>query len=162
MDEIRFRKTRFTDIPQVQALLRSSPDAVLPVSERELSAWIVKGFSMVGVFTHSRDGAEKVVAHQAVDVWPESGWAEFRSALVHEAYRGLNINFNMKNMMLEMLRSEHPEIPTVAVLKNGVSNGVGILTELGFAKAEQGQVPAEFFSIGVGQDWKVYIKELRK
>jgi N-acetylglutamate synthase-like GNAT family acetyltransferase len=121
--------------------------AVLKVGDGEVSQWSKDGLSMVVL------NGGKVIGHQAMYIWPESKWAEFRAAVVEPEFRGHNINFHVKQAFLDMCIEKHPQIEAFVGLKNGESRGWGIFEALGFKRIPTEQVPGELFEIGIGQTW---------
>ncbi len=152
---ITIRQTTHEDIPAVLALLRErAGNAVLDVSKKELGGWIEKGHSWVGEFKGL------IVAHQAIDIWGQVGYAEFRSAAVAEHVNGQNVNYHMKKIAMSKAAEFQPEVVAFVALKNGDSNGIGILEALDFKPISATEVPSVLFSIGSGQEWKVHIRTM--
>lgn len=152
--------TRKEEIPAVLELIKSSPDALLDISEKEVRNWIEQGHSIVA---KTVDG--EVIGHQGAAAWKQSGWVEVRAALVKPEHRGKGTNTKMKKIMIEKIRSDEPNA-TISALTEKASKSRGILQKLGFLEISLEQTPEEFFSIcpatcvkktGVDCGCKVYV-----
>lgn len=152
--------TRKEEIPAVLELIKSSPDALLDISEKEVRNWIEQGHSIVA---KTVDG--EVIGHQGAATWKQSGWVEVRAALVKPEHRGKGTNTEMKKIMIEKIRSDEPNA-TISALTEKASKSRGILQKLGFLEISLEQTPEEFFSIcpatcvkktGVDCGCKVYV-----
>lgn len=152
--------TRKEEIPVVLELIKSAPDALLDVSEKEVENWIESGHSIVA---KTADG--KVIGHQGAVKWKESGWVEVRAALVKPEHRGKGTNTDMKKRIIKKIRSDNPDA-TISAFTEKASKSRGILQKLGFQEISLEQTPEEFFSIcpdicvkktGVDCGCKVYV-----
>ncbi len=159
MLKVSFRKTAKEHVDAVVRLINeqhTKTGSVLLVHEHEVEEWARKGHSMIAI----NNG--EVVGHQAVYVWPESQWVEFRSAVVKEEFRGQNINYKLKSAFILEFLENKPEIGTFVAVKNSSSNGMKILELLGFSQIKASEAPRELFTIGLGQDWNVLKLDLRR
>lgn len=152
--EVSMRTARAQDMGGILRLVNAEHErsgAVLRITEEELKRWIDRRLSVVAL------AGDKIVGHQALDIWPGSRWAELRSEVVLPEHRGLNISRALKGIVIGRCVMEHPYVPAVVSLKNGMSNGTTMLFALGFKPMESREVPNELFSIGTGQEWKAYV-----
>lgn len=147
--EYKIRPTTEMDIPSItyfmDRVLHVDPKAALaidPVSIDTLQAWIRNGHSIIATLPES----EQIIGHQAIDLWPESGWYEVRTALVDPAYRGHGINTDMKKYIIKAVSDVDPDA-TISGFTHPESASRGILAKLDFEELPAEQVPDEFFSI---------------
>ncbi len=132
--------------------------AVLEVEKHMLSEWVSKGHSAVVAVNR------RIVAHQAIHVWQGLGLAELRAAVVHPSYRNNGFAYELTLLLMERVRRA-PDVKDFVVLKNESANGDGMLHGLGFIEVARGQpdelikkgLPAELFSIGGNQSWKIFM-----
>ncbi len=146
--EYKIRPTTEMDIPSITSfmdrVLHADPKAALaidPVSIDTLQAWIANGHSIIA--TLPDDG---IIGHQAVDLWPESGWYEVRTALVDPIYRGHGINTDMKKFIIKAVYDGDSDA-TISGFTHPESASRGILTKLNFDELPMDEVPDEFFSL---------------
>jgi len=139
--QINIELTKKEDIPDVLDLIKSSPDALLSVDEREMETWIEQGNSFVA---KTVDG--QTIGHQAAVVWPQSGWVEVRAAVVIPEFRGKGINTEMKKKIVQEIKTNNPEI-TIVGFTEAASKSRGILQKMGFTEISLLETPEEFFSV---------------
>lgn len=88
----------------------------------------------------------RVIGHEALNVWPRSGWAELRSAVVEGGFRGQGIGYRLTKMLIDAYKKENANAVLVS-LKNKTEKGNGILKGLGFREIDIHTVPMELFTI---------------
>lgn len=147
--EYKIRPTTEMDIPSISSfmerVLHVDPKAALaiePVSIETLQGWIERGHSIVATLPDS----EQIIGHQAVDLWPQSGWYEVRTALVDPAFRGHGINTDMKKFIIKGISDGNSDV-TISAFTHPESKSKGILAKLDFDELPMDEVPEEFFSI---------------
>lgn len=152
--------TKKGEIPAVLALIKSAPDALLDVSEKEVESWIDQGHSIVAK-TESGD----IVGHQGAEIWKQSGWVEVRAAFVKPEHRGQGVNTQMKKIMIEKIKSGKPNA-TIFAFTEKASKSRGILQNLDFQEISLEQTPEECFLVcpatcvnktGIDCGCKVYV-----
>ena len=132
------------DVRAIVAMINAeaaSTGALLPVAKEELRAWIKNGLSFVAKV----DG--EIVGHEAAYIWPESGWAELRSAIVKPAFRGKGISSATTNAIMKKLTKKRGRI-TIVAFTNAAGTGRGILAKQGFSEISYHDMPKELFTIG--------------
>lgn len=150
---ITLRMAERQDVPKIVELINEEgtrTGAVLSVNSREVEGWISKHSSAVAV-----DMSGRIVAHQGVFRWPGCGMFELRAAVVKPEFRGNGINFLMKELVINKI-TERQNPATFISLKNGASNGAGILFALGFEKMPDSEIPKEVLDLDKGQQWTAY------
>lgn len=138
--QFKIESTKKEHIPAVLELVESEPAALLPVPREELLAWIEKGHSVV------LKAGEQIIGHQAVGIWPKSGWVELRAAVVKSEFRGNGLNTWMKQVLIEIMQKESNEVTFVGFTEKE-SMSRGIFKNLGFSEIPLSETPAEFFLI---------------
>ncbi|MDE1873975.1 MAG: GNAT family N-acetyltransferase [Candidatus Micrarchaeota archaeon] len=141
------------DIPKILELVDAEAKgsgAVLEINANELTKWIGKGNSFVASVN------DQIIGHSAIDIWPESGWAELRASVVKSEFRGHGVYTKLTKVRIQKLLVENPDV-TIVVLKNKESSGSGILDSLGFKTIPKPEAPKELFSIGGDQEWKIFV-----
>ncbi|MCL5675279.1 MAG: hypothetical protein M1611_01560 [Candidatus Marsarchaeota archaeon] len=139
--------------------------AVLGVTKREVKAWI-RGRKLFGIKNRGLSFVAKtpdgtVIGHQAMHVWPESGWWEHRAVVTAEAYRSNGVNASITAALMAKVAEKDPD-STIVSLKNSASNGRRILDQLGFTRVDDhSKIPSEIFSIGTGGKWEVFTAAAR-
>ena len=128
------------DIPQIVELLKTEPNAVIPLTDDQAIDRMDQGLLYV-----AKKGP-KVIGVQGAKVWEESGVPELGSAVVAEEYRGNGINTAMKKVLIPIIIELIPDKP-IMVFTEPASKSRGILEKLGFAKLPMEEVPEEFFTI---------------
>ncbi len=139
----RIRSATNKDISSIVRLVNNEnkrSNAVLRISAGDVQRWIENGLSLVAV----QEG--RIVAHEALDIWPLSGWAELRSAVVLERFRGKGLGYAITVRLIEVYLKRKPDALFIA-LKNRNERGIGILKSLGFADIDIRSVPGELFTI---------------
>ncbi len=129
------------DAVAILGLIAQAPDALLTVTALEIQDWIKAGHSLV-----AKNSAGKVIGHQGLAFWPESGVTELRSAYVDPNYRRQGTNKSMKIKMMEISQQQYPGVPIIGFTESA-SKSRGILVDLGFKELPLDQVPDELFSI---------------
>ncbi|MHB1830792.1 MAG: GNAT family N-acetyltransferase [Candidatus Micrarchaeaceae archaeon] len=151
--DVNFSAAEEQDVPAIVKMINTEAKSgtVLHVDEQEVMGWVKSGLSFVA--KAEADGS--IVGHYAAYVWPQSGWAELRSAVVTEGFRGNGIHAKLHEKLMNVLQDEY----TIAVLKTPESRGHTILdSDSRFTPADPSIVPPELFSIGPkGEKWDVYI-----
>lgn len=137
-------------IPDIVELINNQHAAnksVLLVSTEEVAEWVNKGHSRIAV---SSEG--KVIGHQSLDIWPESGWGELRACVVTPDFQGRGINSHFTRTFID---GSIPGVETFVVLKNCSSKGTGTFTGSGFTEIPEAEAPKELFTIGGEQKWTI-------
>ncbi len=123
--------------------------AVLEVTKAEVLDWVSKGNSVIGY-------SDRIIAHEAIHVWKNSGWGELRSAVVDEGFRGQGIGSEITRVLVEKYFSENPGGTIVAIKKN-TERGVNLLLNLGFRETPIGDLPKELFTKRIPEGRKAYV-----
>lgn len=156
--EIKIRLGRNSEIGEIVRLIDREHElsgAVMKVSSDIVRKWIKLKRSVVAV----SDG--KIVGHEALDVWPESGWAELRSAVVLEDFRGRGIAYKMTRRLLDDFLSKNHEAIFVAI-KNRTERGNKLLLEMGFKEIGLDEVPPELFTIRSNSERRAFRLKVKK
>jgi N-acetylglutamate synthase-like GNAT family acetyltransferase len=156
--EIKIRLGRNSEIGEIVRLIDREHElsgAVMKVSSDIVRKWIKLRRSVVAV----SDG--KIVGHEALDVWPESGWAELRSAVVLEDFRGRGIAYKMTRRLLDDFLSKNHEAIFVAI-KNRTERGNKLLLEMGFKEIGLDEVPPELFTIRSNSERRAFRLKVKK
>ncbi len=156
--EIKIRLGRNSEIGEIVRLIDREHElsgAVMKVSSDIVRKWIKLKRSVVAVY----DG--KIVGHEALDVWPESGWAELRSAVVLEDFRGQGIAYKMTRRLLDDFLSKNHEAIFVAI-KNRTERGNKLLLEMGFKEIGLDEVPPELFTIRSNSERRAFRLKVKK
>jgi N-acetylglutamate synthase-like GNAT family acetyltransferase len=144
---------RKPDIPRIMNLVNIEhlkSDALLEIDIKETSRWIEDGLSIVARLD------EDIIAHQSAQVWPQSGWIEIRAAVVKEEFRNKGIFGKMVRFQVETILDSDPSA-TICTVKNKKSRGNRVLESIGFREVPPESVPQEIFTIGEGQEWRVFV-----
>ncbi len=139
--EIIIEPTKEEDIPTIVEMIASEKEALVPVDGEELGVWVREGRSFV-----ARDNKGRIIGHQAIAVWAESGWIELRSAFVLPECRGSGTNTAMKRLVLSQVFQSTPNA-TMVGFTEPASKSRGILKKLNFQLIPLDTVPDEFFRI---------------
>jgi len=134
------RKGQIEDIIKLINKEHWRSNAVMQVTKRGVSRWVKDKRSVVAV----TNGI--VVGHQALNLWPKSKWAEFRSAVVDERFRGQGIGYKMTKKLIGDFMKGNRQATFVSI-KNKTERGNGILLDLGFREISLEDVPKELFTI---------------
>ena len=121
------------------------------VTQTTIKKWVSEKLSVIAV-----SGGE-IVAHEALNVWTRSGWAELRSLVVKEGFRDQGIGYRLTKMLIETYRKKNKKAVFVA-LKNKTEKGNGILLDLGFKEIDIYSVPMELFTIRSYSERKAFKK----
>lgn len=140
---VRILPSRSKDVGTIVSMVNSVPDALLKLTEEELNNWIHDGKSLVAITWF---GFGKIVGHQGVSVWPNSGYFELRSAVVLPEYRGGGINTRMKLTAIKHIKNNFTDATFVGFTE-AASKSRGILERIGFKDLSLDETPEEFFSI---------------
>ena len=142
--KIRIRKAVESDIPEILEMIDSEArltGALLPVSRETLEKWVEARLSYVAV-------CEGVIAgHEAVNVWPESGWIELRSLIVKKEYRGMGIGGRIGAIVLRSIKRKYKS-GTIIDFTNRAGAGKRMLLARGFKEISVAEVPKELLTIG--------------
>ncbi len=129
---VSFRVAKYdhpdSDLDSVVSLINresKKSGALLKVDKQQVGRWMVHRNSFIAV----DNGTAQVVAHMAVVQWP--GCFEVRSIVVREDHRGKGIYGIMSDAIIEAIFAVNPETLVVEI-KNGNSNGRGLLEQQGF------------------------------
>lgn len=133
--------TQESDVQSVVELIQSCPEALLPVAAEQVSEWVSQGHSLV-----AKIDSGEVIGHQAVAIWPQSGWYEVRSAIVKPEFRGKGVNTKMKIAMINQVRKVDP-LATIVGVTETASQSRGILQKLGFQEIPLNELNSEFFTV---------------
>ena len=145
----RSRLGNLEDIVNIISEEHWRSNAVMEVGEGTVRKWIKNKNSVVAV------AGGKVVGHEALDVWPKSRWAELRSAVVLEQFRGMGIAYKMTKMLIDDFVKRNPDAIFVAI-KNKTERGNGILLDMGFEEIGLNEVPGELFTIRSHSERKAF------
>lgn len=143
-EKVTIGNAAYPDLPEILSLINreaASTGALLQVSKEELHKWIKSGLSVV-----ARANGE-VVAHEAAYIWPQSGWAELRAAIVKPEFRGRGIGSIISKRLIKRLK-RHKKAITIVAFGNVNSKNKAWLKCLGFYKIKYEDTPRELFTIG--------------
>lgn len=132
-------KTKPADIPAVLDMVKAGSEALLEVTHDQVLSWIEQGNSMVAKLNTGR-----VIGHQGIHIWPQTGIAEMRSAFVLPQFRGQGINTEMKVAMIAEKRAQDPSLGFIAFTE-AASKSRRILQRLGFSEISFDETPKEPF-----------------
>lgn len=139
-------------VPEIVRLINEeseSSGALMRVTHGIVKKWIEDGLSVIAL----NDG--KIIAHEALNVWPRSGWTELRSLVVKEGFRGQGIGYRLTRMLIDSYQKRKRRGIFVA-LKNRTEKGNGILRDLGFKEIDIYTVPMELFTIRSHSERKAF------
>ncbi len=156
--EIKIRLGRSSDIEEIVKLINREHEisgAVMKVSSDTVKRWIRSKKSVVAV------SDKKIVGHEALDLWPESGWAELRSAVVLEDFRGRGIAYKMTRRLLDDFLSKNHKAIFIAI-KNRTERGNKLLLEMGFEEIGLNEVPPELFTIRSNSERRAFKLEVKE
>ncbi len=155
---VSIRLSRIGDLEEITSMINGEhqkSNAVMEVDDSIVKKWIKNKNSVVAV------AEGKVVGHEALDIWPESGWVELRSAVVLEKFRGNGIGYKMTRMLVSRFSEKNPDTIFVAV-KNRTERGNSILLSMGFEEIKLEDVPRELFKIRSHSERKAFKLETKR
>ena len=121
--------------------------AVMEVTEDEVKRWIKNRNSVVAMH------GGVVIGHEALNVWPECGWVELRSAVVKAEFRGKGIGYMLAKKLISRHMKKNRTITFISI-KRDAGKGAGILSALGFEEVSMDEIPGELFSVGRSRDMR--------
>ncbi len=154
--EISFIFAQKKDVHKIVRLINCEnkrSGAVMKVTPGGVMKWIESRHSVIGMCNG------RIVAHEAMNVWPRSGWVELRSLVVSEGFRGQGIGYSLTKMLIDSYRKKKRKGVFVA-LKNRTEKGNGILVDLGFREIDIYSVPMELFTIRSYSERKAFRLDL--
>lgn len=155
--KISVRLSGMKDLEEIVTLINREhmqSKAVMKVRNENVKKWIDDRNSVVAV------SEGKIVGHEALNIWPESKWAELRSAVVLKEFRGRGIAYKMTKMLVDRFAKKNPRTVFIAI-KNKTEKGNGILVEMGFREIGLDEVPHELFAIRSHSERRAFMLETK-
>ena len=157
--EVSIRLATQRDLDRIFSIIdaeASRSGAVDRVSKETLTKWISICNSYV-----AEDPNGAIVGHRAV-LTVNSEWAELRSAVVNDSYRGNGVGYKLAEALLDGFVKNNPNIKYIISVKNEASNGRGILVALGFEKMERNEGLDKMLSIPNEDRWELFALDAEK
>jgi N-acetylglutamate synthase-like GNAT family acetyltransferase len=156
---VRIRLATQRDVDKILFMINAEASvsgAVDRVTEDMLKGWVALGNSYVA---EGQGGT--IVGHRAV-LLINNGWAELRSAVVDNAYRGNGVGYKLAEALLDGFIRNNPEIKYIVSVKNEASNGRGILLAIGFEKIPRNNALDSMLSIPNEERWELYVLDAER
>ena len=156
---VRIRLAEQRDVGKILSMINAEASvsgAVDRVTEDTLKGWVALGNSYVA---EGQGGA--IVGHRAVFLI-NGEWAELRSAVVDNAYRGNGVGYKLAEALLDGFIRNNPEVKYIVSVKNEASNGRGILLAIGFEKVPRNDGLDSMLSIPNEERWELYVLDAEK
>lgn len=152
--EVKIRLAEQRDVDRILSMINAEASvsgAVDRVTKDTLRGWVALGNSYV-----AEGPGGVIVGHRAVFLI-NNGWAELRSAVVDNAYRGNGVGYKLAEALLDGFIRNNPEVKYIVSVKNEASNGRGILLALGFEKSPRNNALDSMLSIPNEERWELYV-----